>query len=95
MSIEISKSQFGIEFPAAYNKAIWINANGHGGDFTVEVSLKTWRDQATKDANGEAFPVENVVLPMTAENKTDLDIIRAAAYRMLHREARFAKGKKV
>jgi hypothetical protein len=95
MSIEISKSQFGIEFLTSVTKAIWINANGHGGDFTVEVALKTWKDQATKDANGEAFPVENIVLPMNAENKADLDIISAAAYRMLHREARFAGGKKV
>jgi len=95
MSIEISKTQFGIECPKAVSKAIWINVNGHGSSFTAEIQVKTWKDQATKDANGESFPLESFVPEMTDENKADLDIIRAAAYSMLHREARFAGGKKV
>jgi hypothetical protein len=95
MSIEKATNKFGIEFPAAYNKIVWINANGHGGDFTVEVSVRTWKDQAAKEAREEPLELGGAVFPMTTENKADLDIIRAAAYRMLHREANFKAGKKV
>jgi hypothetical protein len=112
MSIEINKQQFGIEFPQAVSKAVWINVNGHGSSFTAEIQVKTWKDQATKDGvqktvkdedgkesvitvPGESFPLESFVPEMTPENKADLDIIRAAAYRMLHREERFKDGKAV
>jgi hypothetical protein len=112
MAIEINKTKFGIEFPRSYSKATRINANGNGGDFSVEIQVKTWKDKETKDGTqktvkdedgndvtitipGEPFQDEHFIPYITKENKEDLDIIRAAAYRMLHREEQFAKGKKV
>ena len=95
MSIEKATTKFGIEFPAAYNKAVWINLNGYNGDFTVEVSVRTWKDKEAKEDGAEPIELCGVVIPMTDENKADLDIIRAAAYRMLHRDDRFKDGKAV
>jgi hypothetical protein len=89
MAIEKSTSQFGIEFPTAYNKAVWINLNGNGGEFTTEVTVKTWKDAAARQANAEPIKTENIVL---APDKETTDQIRAIVYRMMAKDGRFVGG---
>jgi hypothetical protein len=109
MSIEKATNQFGIDFPAAYSKAVWINLNGHSGTFTAEVTVKTWKDKAakegvktlTKDEEGNEVETVTPVDPIKVENivltpsKEIMDQIRALIYQAMHADKRFEGGKAV
>lgn len=109
MAIEKATKQFGIDFPAAYNKVVWINLNGHGSDFTCEVTVKTWKDRSakegikttTKDEEGKDVVTITPVEPIKTENmvlipsKEIMDQIRALVYKAMHADPRFKGGKAV
>jgi hypothetical protein len=92
MAIEKAINQFGIEFPVAYNKVVWINLNGHSGTFSAEVTVKTWKDKAARDAAAEPIKTENTVLSLTQE---EIDAIRTIVYGAASRDDKYKDGKKV
>ena len=102
MAIQKATEKFSIEFPQAYSKVMWINVNGHNGfsceieqHTWKDAAARAGKTVTIKDEDGNdvtsVVPVEpidktHVLLQPTAENKADIDRIRAIVYGMLMRE---------
>lgn len=73
----------------AYHRPVWINLNGHNGPETLEVTMATYKDKASRDAGKIPVEKKQVVLAVTPEQVAQ---IKAIIYPSIMSDEKYVGG---